>query len=333
MNELELQRLYEAQLTAQIADERIPAHDRSAAVAVLEASGRLLGARLPPADEHRTWVFSDPHFEHEASVAIFGRPFRHCHHGDGYLLEQWTRDVLDHDTVICLGDVTMNRPTDGLIDRLRRRPGRKILVAGNHDNAHIRRLRRGFDEVAACAHLRGKPHLLFTHVPLGEVPAGCVNVHGHVHRKTSVDERRINVCVEQIGYRLIPRGGRDKAGLPLGPGALGRERHDRPLHRLGKGLGGCRKSRRSGRRTVTGTPDTVECGRAAVEPRGRPTLEPDEKLWLEKYLERLKRRPTGSSSDSWCTGRRRGATPDRRAMSMSWCSSERPRTPYGTPGT
>ena len=186
------------------ADERIPAHDRSAAGAVLEASRRLLGARLPSADEHRTWVFSDPHFEHEASVAIFGRPFRHCHHGDGYLLEQWPRDVLDHDTVICLGDVTMNRPTDGLIDRLRRRPGRKILVAGNHDNAHIRRLRRAFDEVAACAHLRGKPHLLFTHVPLDEVPAGCVNVHGHVHRKTSVDERRINVCVEQIGYQLIP---------------------------------------------------------------------------------------------------------------------------------
>ena len=44
---------------------------------------------------------------------------------------------------------------------------------------------------------------------------------------------------------------------------------------------------------MTGTPDTVECGRAAVEPRGRPTLEPDEKLWLEKYLERLKKAPDG----------------------------------------
>ena len=103
MNEFELQRLSEAQLTAQVADERIPAHDRSAAGAVLDACGRLLGARLPPADEHRTWVFSDPHFELEVSVAIFGRPFRHCRHADGYLLEQWTRDVLDHDTVICLG--------------------------------------------------------------------------------------------------------------------------------------------------------------------------------------------------------------------------------------
>ncbi len=31
-----------------------------------------------------------------------------------------------------------------------------------------------------------------------------MNVHRHVHRKTSVDEHRINVCVEQIGYQLIP---------------------------------------------------------------------------------------------------------------------------------
>ena len=53
MNEIELQRLYEVQLTAQTGDERIPVHDRNAAAAVLDASGRLLGARLRPGDEHR----------------------------------------------------------------------------------------------------------------------------------------------------------------------------------------------------------------------------------------------------------------------------------------
>ena len=181
MNEIELQRLYEAQLTAQTRNERIPAHDRNAAAAMLNVSERLMGTRLNPSEEYRTWVFSDPHFGHEASVAIFGRPFRNRHHGDGYLLEQWTHGVRDRDTVVCLGDVTMDRPTDGLIDRLRLRPGRKILVAGNHDNAHIRRRRRAFDAVAACAHLPGEPDLLFTHVPLDDVPSGCVNVHGHTH--------------------------------------------------------------------------------------------------------------------------------------------------------
>ena len=204
MNEFELQRLYETQLTAQARNENLPHHDRTAAGVVLNACGRLLGARLRPEEEYRTWVFSDPHFEHDASIGIFGRPFRSDFEGDGHLLERWTLDVRAGDTVICLGDVTIGRPTDGLIDRIGRKPGQKILVAGNHDEAHIRRLRRAFDTVTACAHLPGKPDLLFTHVPLDDVPAGCVNVHGHVHRETSVDECRINVCVEQIGYRPIP---------------------------------------------------------------------------------------------------------------------------------
>ena len=106
------------------------------------------------------------------------------------------------------GDLSGRRhhgPLDGRPDRPSGAdPRRKILVAGNHDNVHIRRLRRAFDKVAACAYLPAEPHLLFTHVPLGHVPAGCVNVHGHVHLKPSVDERRINVCVEQIGYPPIP---------------------------------------------------------------------------------------------------------------------------------
>ena len=180
-----------------------------------------------------------------------------------------------------------------LIDRLRRGPGRKLLVAGNHDNAHVRRLRRAFDEVAACAHLRGEPHLLFTHVPLDDFPAGCVNVHGHVHWKTSVDEHRIKRVRRADRVPADPRGGCEKAGLPPGPGAVGRERHDRPLHRLGEGLAGCWKSRRAGRRAVTGTPGTAERGHATADPRGRPTLQPDERLWLENYLERLKKVPGG----------------------------------------
>ena len=48
----------------------------------------------------------------------------------------------------------------------------------------------------------GDPPLLLTHVPLLLVPAGCVNVHGHVHQKESASRNRhINVSVEQLNYR------------------------------------------------------------------------------------------------------------------------------------
>ena len=46
------------------------------------------------------------------------------------------------------------------------------------------------------------PPLLLTHVPLLQVPAGCVNVHGHVHQKESLSRNRhINVSLEQLHYR------------------------------------------------------------------------------------------------------------------------------------
>lgn len=204
MNEIELQRLYEVQLTARTRDHRLHEHDRNAAAAMLETSERLLGKGLRRADEHRTWVLSDPHFGDAVCLHVFDRPFRTTEEGDRFVFEDWRAKVTDRDVVVCLGDVAMKRPTDGLIDRIRRAPGYKVLVAGNHDAANISRLRRAFDELAACAHLPGEPELLLTHVPLDDVPAGCVNVHGHVHLKRSVDECRINVCVEQIGYRLIP---------------------------------------------------------------------------------------------------------------------------------
>ena len=48
----------------------------------------------------------------------------------------------------------------------------------------------------------GEPPLLLTHVPLLQVPAGCINVHGHVHGKQPPSSNRhINVNVEQLNYR------------------------------------------------------------------------------------------------------------------------------------
>ena len=42
---------------------------------------------------------------------------------------------------------------------------------------------------------------------------------------------------------------------------------------------------------MTDARDTAERGRATAEPRDRPALEPEERRWLESYLERLKRAP------------------------------------------
>ena len=55
---------------------------------------------------------------------------------------------------------------------------------------------------AATLFVPGEPPLRLTHVPLLQVPPGCINVHGHVHQKESPSRNRhINVSVEQLNYR------------------------------------------------------------------------------------------------------------------------------------
>ena len=51
----------------------------------------------------------------------------------------------------------------------------------------------------------GEPTLLVTHMPLWSVPAGRVNVHGHVHNHEALRPGPfVNICVEQTGYRPLP---------------------------------------------------------------------------------------------------------------------------------
>ena len=60
------------------------------------------------------------------------------------------------------------------------------------------------DRTAVTLFAPGEPPLLLTHVPLLQVPPGCVNVHGHVHQKESPSRNRhISVSVEQLDYRPV----------------------------------------------------------------------------------------------------------------------------------
>ena len=108
------------------------------------------------------------------------------------------------DTIICLGDVGVDSSI-----RLahqtwwREAPGAKWLVIGNHDVDRVNQvLPVAVDQSAITLFAPGEPPLLLTHVPLLQVPAGCINVHGHLHEKESPSSNRhINVSVEQLNYR------------------------------------------------------------------------------------------------------------------------------------
>lgn len=83
----------------------------------------------------KRWYSSDFHIGHRLVAGIRGfgsveNPDTDAH--DAYLAEQWDRVVAPDDTVYVLGDIAIN-PKRGAFAWFRERPGKKILIAGNHD--------------------------------------------------------------------------------------------------------------------------------------------------------------------------------------------------------
>ena len=110
---------------------------------------------------------------------------------------------------LVIGDTAMRQAvseeTWGRIEALAGK--RRTLVIGNHDLTGTGDLRaRGFDEYLSVLVAPGDPPLIMTHYPLGEVPAGHVNVHGHQHDAAPTRTPHINVSVEQTGYRPLVLG-------------------------------------------------------------------------------------------------------------------------------
>lgn len=114
--------------------------------------------------------------------------------------------VAPADTIIHVGDFT----PESVGEKYRRRmldalPGRKINILGNHDVAALHApLTEGWNDTHGALVVASNPPPVLTPCPLRTVPAGTVNVHGHMHRRR--DRRfdpRIAVAVDQIGYRPV----------------------------------------------------------------------------------------------------------------------------------
>ena len=88
---------------------------------------------VPAAPEH-IWVWSDLHLS-DPGAEVSRRPFRTTDEMDDHLISAWHTRVGDDDWIICLGDVAHGRALESndMLRRLRRCPGRRLLVLGNHD--------------------------------------------------------------------------------------------------------------------------------------------------------------------------------------------------------
>ena len=164
------------------------------------------GAATLDASADEVMVWSDLHLGHADIIRHAARPFEHVDEMGGTLLDNWHRHLVPDAVLVCVGDVALANGVSAVTwSRIREAPGRrKVLVIGNHDLSNDGRLRTmGFDEAYALLVSDGDPPLIWTHAPLSKVPAGHVNVHGHLHARQRARSPHINVSVEQLAYRPI----------------------------------------------------------------------------------------------------------------------------------
>ena len=184
-------------------------HGRKVFRAMLRALDALPARCLAPgleSGQSTVWVWSDLHLGHENIIRYTNRPFADAPAMDRRLYANWASTVGPADTLLFVGDVAMRKAVgEATWSRIRHAPGRmKQLVVGNHDLTGSGALRvDGFDDICSLLCAPGDPPLLFTHMPLSDVPAGWVNVHGHTHAAPVTRSPHINVSVEHIRYRPV----------------------------------------------------------------------------------------------------------------------------------
>ena len=177
--------------------------------AMLRACRELPARKLDEAAFKTVWVWSDLHLGHDNIIRYANRPFQDAEEMNAVLYRNWARTVGDDDLLLFVGDLAMRKAVgEHTWETIRVSRGRaKHLVVGNHDLTGSGVLRvDGFDDICSALTVDADPPLAFTHMPLADVPAGVVNVHGHTHDEPPRRSRHINVSVEQLDYRPVDLG-------------------------------------------------------------------------------------------------------------------------------
>lgn len=146
------------------------------------------------------WVISDLHLGHKNilkySENLRGGTTPEEH--DEWIIDQCRSVVKKNDTIYILGDIAMNLES---LKKVKRIPGNRICVRGNHDVNNAKHLLDYFNDV--CGLIRFKGTFWMSHAPIhpGSL-RGLYNLCGHVHQNSvkkddgTLDERYINCCVE-----------------------------------------------------------------------------------------------------------------------------------------
>ncbi len=134
------------------------------------------------------YYISDLHFGHKTAILAFGRPYADVREMNEDIIRRWRERVGPEDTVYILGDL-LGYKRDPL-PYLKRLPGKKVLILGNHDERWIKHsgivLEDWFEGVYEQLDIEDEGvSLRLCHDPWGvEIPENGFLVYGHIHNNT-----------------------------------------------------------------------------------------------------------------------------------------------------
>lgn len=146
---------------------------------------------------------SDLHLGHQ-SICKFRTQFTTVEEHDSLIIENYLNLVRKQDRVHFNGDVAF---TSEALNTIKKLPGRKILILGNHDTEFKKRgytlqdLVDTFDEIHSFVRWH---EFWLTHCPIHvDELRGKFNIHGHTHNHIIDNPNYLNICMEHINYTPI----------------------------------------------------------------------------------------------------------------------------------
>jgi calcineurin-like phosphoesterase family protein len=153
----------------------------------------------------KIFVIANTHFNHANIIKYCNRPFNSVEEMNETMINNWNNIVSDQDIVYHLGDVFIG----GNPELLYNLKGRKRLVVGNHDALKNPVIHKVFQKIMMWR-IFPEYGVVLTHVPIHESSVlskynkkQLINVHGHIHDKSSPKGPYRCVCVEQINYTPV----------------------------------------------------------------------------------------------------------------------------------
>lgn len=149
---------------------------------------------------------SDLHFGHANIIKHCRRPFATVEEMDEALIHHWQARVKPGDEVYVLGDLSFHR-ADRTNEILRRLPGQKFLIKGNHDHRkELKKLTRiawwkHYHEVRIDGQL-----VVLSHFPFETwncAQHGSYHLHGHSHGTLPPKGKRMDVGVDPHDFGPI----------------------------------------------------------------------------------------------------------------------------------